>query len=149
MPLARVTRREADDGPGGGPAGTAETVARCRTMIAGAACAGGSIGKEAPVPEATAPGEAGLTRHDRRASAPGESERRYHGGKVTEALPNAMFTVELENGHSVLGHLGGKMRKHYIRVPPGDRVVVELSPYDLYAAASRSGTGSGWGAKHF
>jgi translation initiation factor IF-1 len=52
-------------------------------------------------------------------------------GKVTEALPNAMFTVELENGHSVLGHLGGKMRKHYIRVLPGDRVVVELSPYDL------------------
>src|SRR5215207_703337 len=52
-------------------------------------------------------------------------------GKVMEALPNAMFTVELENGHSVLGHLGGKMRKHYIRVLPGDRVVVELSPYDL------------------
>jgi translation initiation factor IF-1 len=52
-------------------------------------------------------------------------------GKVTEALPNAMFTVELENGHSVLGHLGGKMRKNYIRVLPGDRVVVELSPYDL------------------
>jgi len=52
-------------------------------------------------------------------------------GKVTEALPNAMFTVELENGRSVLGHLGGKMRKNSIRVLPGDRVVVELSPYDL------------------
>lgn len=52
-------------------------------------------------------------------------------GKVVEALPNAMFTVELDNGHSVLGHLAGKMRKHYIRVLPGDRVVVELSPYDL------------------
>jgi translation initiation factor IF-1 len=52
-------------------------------------------------------------------------------GKVTEALPNAMFTVELENGRSVLGHLGGKMRKNYIRVLPGDLVVVELSPYDL------------------
>jgi translation initiation factor IF-1 len=52
-------------------------------------------------------------------------------GKVMEALPNAMFTVELENGHSVLGHLGGKICKHYIRVLPGDRVVVELSPYDL------------------
>ena len=52
-------------------------------------------------------------------------------GRVVEALPNAMFTVELENGHSVLGHLGGKMRKNYIRVLPGDRVVVELSPYDL------------------
>jgi translation initiation factor IF-1 len=52
-------------------------------------------------------------------------------GKVVEALPNAMFTVELESGHSVLGHLAGKMRKHYIRVLPGDRVTVELSPYDL------------------
>ncbi len=52
-------------------------------------------------------------------------------GRVTEALPNAMFTVELENGHHVLGHLAGKMRKNYIRVLPGDRVVVELSPYDL------------------
>lgn len=52
-------------------------------------------------------------------------------GKVVEALPNAMFTVELENGHSVLSHLGGKMRKNYIRVLPGDRVIVELSPYDL------------------
>ena len=52
-------------------------------------------------------------------------------GKVMEAFPNAMFTVELENGHSVLGHLGGKMRKHDIRVLPGDRIVVEPSPYDL------------------
>ncbi len=52
-------------------------------------------------------------------------------GRVVEALPDAMFTVELENGHSVLGHLAGKMRKHYIRVLPGDRVTVELSPYDL------------------
>lgn len=52
-------------------------------------------------------------------------------GDVVEALPNAMFTVELDNGHAVLGHLGGKMRKRYIRVLPGDRVVVERSPYDL------------------
>ena len=52
-------------------------------------------------------------------------------GRVVDALPNAMFTVELENGHTVLGHLGGKMRKNYIRVLPGDRVIVELSPYDL------------------
>ena len=52
-------------------------------------------------------------------------------GRVVDALPNAQFTVELENGHSVLAHLGGKMRKNYIRVLPGDRVVVELSPYDL------------------
>jgi translation initiation factor IF-1 len=52
-------------------------------------------------------------------------------GRVVEALPNAMFTVELENGHSVLSHLAGKMRTNYIRVLPGDRVTVELSPYDL------------------
>jgi translation initiation factor IF-1 len=52
-------------------------------------------------------------------------------GKILESLPNAMFKVELENGHEVLGHLGGRMRKNYIRVLPGDRVVVELSPYDL------------------
>lgn len=52
-------------------------------------------------------------------------------GRVKEALPNAMFTVELENGHSVLGHLAGKLRTNYIRVLPGDRVTVELSPYDL------------------
>jgi translation initiation factor IF-1 len=52
-------------------------------------------------------------------------------GRVIDALPNAQFTVELENGHQVLGHLGGKMRKNYIKVLPGDRVVVELSPYDL------------------
>ena len=52
-------------------------------------------------------------------------------GKVVEALPNAMFTVELDNGHSVLSHLAGKMRTNYIRVLPGDRVTVELSPYDL------------------
>jgi translation initiation factor IF-1 len=52
-------------------------------------------------------------------------------GRVTEALPNAMFRVELESGHSVLSHLAGKMRTNYIRVLPGDRVTVELSPYDL------------------
>ncbi|HYO28974.1 MAG TPA: translation initiation factor IF-1 [Thermomicrobiales bacterium] len=52
-------------------------------------------------------------------------------GRVVDALPNAMFTVELDNGQKVLGHLGGKMRKNYIRVLTGDRVTVELSPYDL------------------
>ena len=50
---------------------------------------------------------------------------------VVEALPNAMFRVELENGHIVLAHISGKMRQHYIRILPDDRVVVELSPYDL------------------
>ena len=53
------------------------------------------------------------------------------GGKVLEALPNAMFKVELENGHQILAHISGKMRKFYIRILPGDRVKVELSPYDL------------------
>jgi translation initiation factor IF-1 len=52
-------------------------------------------------------------------------------GKIVEALPNAMFQVELDNGHNVLGHISGKMRKNFIRILPGDRVVVELSPYDL------------------
>ena len=50
---------------------------------------------------------------------------------VTEALPNASFNVELANGHKVLAHVSGKMRLHFIRVLPGDRVLVELSPYDL------------------
>jgi len=50
---------------------------------------------------------------------------------VSEALPNAVFRVELENGHEVLAHISGKMRKHFIRILPGDKVMVELSPYDL------------------
>ena len=52
-------------------------------------------------------------------------------GVVQEALPNAMFLVELENGHEVLAHISGKMRMHYIKILPGDRVTVELSVYDL------------------
>lgn len=52
-------------------------------------------------------------------------------GEVTEALPSAMFRVELDNGHQVLAHAAGRMRRHRIRVLPGDRVRVELSPYDL------------------
>lgn len=52
-------------------------------------------------------------------------------GTVTEALPNTMFKIELENGIEILGHISGKMRKHYIRILPGDRVTVEVSPYDL------------------
>jgi translation initiation factor IF-1 len=52
-------------------------------------------------------------------------------GKVIEPLPNAMFRVELENGHRVLAHVSGKLRMHFIRILPGDRVTVELSPYDL------------------
>jgi translation initiation factor IF-1 len=52
-------------------------------------------------------------------------------GTVIEPLPNAMFRVELENGHKVLAHISGKMRMHFIRILPGDKVKVELSPYDL------------------
>lgn len=52
-------------------------------------------------------------------------------GTVLEPLPNAMFRVELDNGHKVLAHISGKMRMHYIRILPGDKVTVELSPYDL------------------
>ena len=52
-------------------------------------------------------------------------------GTVLETMPNAMFRVELANGHRVLAHVSGKMRMHFIRVLPGDRVLVELSPYDL------------------
>ncbi len=52
-------------------------------------------------------------------------------GTVLEALPNAMFQVELENGHKLLAHISGKLRMHYIRILPGDKVTVEISPYDL------------------
>ncbi len=52
-------------------------------------------------------------------------------GRVLETLPNAMFRVELENGHKVLAHISGKMRMHFIKILPGDKVTIELSPYDL------------------
>ncbi|AVD71872.1 translation initiation factor IF-1 [Desulfobulbus oralis] len=52
-------------------------------------------------------------------------------GTIVEPLPNAMFQVQLDNGHRVLAHISGKMRMHYIKILPGDRVTVELSPYDL------------------
>jgi translation initiation factor IF-1 len=52
-------------------------------------------------------------------------------GTVVEPLPNAMFRVELENGHKILAHISGKIRMHFIRILPGDKVTVELSPYDL------------------
>ena len=52
-------------------------------------------------------------------------------GTVKESLPNTMFRVELQNGHVILAHLSGKMRKHYIRIVPGDKVKVALSPYDI------------------
>ena len=55
-------------------------------------------------------------------------------GKVVEPLPNAMFRVEIEGGHKVLAHISGKMRMHYIKILPGDKVTVEVSPYDLSRA---------------
>ena len=68
-------------------------------------------------------------------------------GTVVEALPNATFRVELENGHRLLAHISGKMRMHFIKILPGDKVTVEMSPYDLsrgrityrYKASSRGG----------
>lgn len=62
---------------------------------------------------------------------PRESDGISVEGVVTETLPNAQFKVQLENGHALLGHISGKMRKNYIRITQGDRVTVELSPYDL------------------
>ena len=59
-------------------------------------------------------------------------------GEILENLPNATFRVKLENGHVVLGHISGKMRMHYIRILPGDKVTVELTPYDLSGHASCS-----------
>ncbi len=60
-----------------------------------------------------------------------KKERIEVEGKVITVLPNTMFRVELANGHQVLAYISGKMRKHYIKILPGDRVLVELSPYDL------------------
>lgn len=61
-------------------------------------------------------------------------------GVIMEALSNAMFKVELDNGHELTAHISGKMRLHYIRILPGDRVKVEMSPYDLTKGASSTGT---------
>ncbi|MCH2111872.1 MAG: translation initiation factor IF-1 [Planctomycetes bacterium] len=72
---------------------------------------------------------------------------------VREALPNAMFKVELENGHEVLAHISGRMRKHYIRITPGDTIIVEMSPYDLtrcrivYRGDRRPGRRAGGGGR--
>ena len=70
-----------------------------------------------------------LVRYARRRMA--KEEKIEMEGEITEALPNTMFRVKLDNGHDVLGHISGKMRRHYIRILPGDRVKIELSPYDL------------------
>jgi len=73
--------------------------------------------------------DAGKTR--RTVSEPRESDALTVEGVIKETLPNCQFRVELDNGHMLLGHMSGKMRKNYIRITQGDRVMVELSPYDL------------------
>lgn len=69
-------------------------------------------------------------------------------GKVVDTLPNAMFKVELENGATILAHVSGKIRMHYIRILPGDRVTVELSPYDLTKGRITYRLLSNYGGKH-
>ncbi len=73
-------------------------------------------------------------RRDRTQPFPSKEDVIQMQGEVTENLPNATFRVRLENGHMVLGHISGKMRMHYIRILPGDKVTVELTPYDLSRA---------------
>ncbi len=72
-----------------------------------------------------------VAKNKEKASSSSKEEGIQVEGTVVEPLPNAMFKVELDNGHKVLAHISGKMRMHYIRILPGDRVLVELSPYDL------------------
>jgi translation initiation factor IF-1 len=75
--------------------------------------------------------EGGPPRSSERVLAKPKEDAIVLEGTVLESLPNAMFKVELENGHELLAHISGKMRMHYIRILPGDRVQVELTPYDL------------------
>ncbi len=72
-----------------------------------------------------------VAKNKEKASSSAKEEGIQVEGTVLEPLPNAMFRVELDNGHKVLAHISGKMRMHYIRILPGDRVQVELTPYDL------------------
>src|SRR5215213_10124424 len=85
-----------------------------------------------PVSRATASGPWRRVRRSSTLSA--KEEKVEFEGEVVEALPNAMFKVQLDNGHEVLGHVAGKMRRFRIRILPGDRVRVEVSPYDLNRA---------------
>ena len=85
-----------------------------------------SCARSVPPPAGPSPGTTAIGRELGKKDGAIEVE-----GRVIEPLPNAMFRVELENGHRVLAHISGKMRQHYIRILPEDRVVVELSPYDL------------------
>jgi len=72
-----------------------------------------------------------ITKNIKRGESVAKEEAIEVEGIVRESLPNTMFRVELDNGHVILAHLSGKMRKHYIRIVPGDKVRVALSPYDL------------------
>ena len=82
---------------------------------------------------ATRPGRVQVRPNDKRSPAPpvAKKDAIEVEGTVVEPLPNAMFAIELENGHRVLAHISGKLRMNFIRILPGDRVRVELSPYDL------------------
>ncbi len=80
---------------------------------------------------ALCPGLSTPKRRSREGRVAGKEEKIEVEGEVIEALPSTMFRVQLDEGHTVLAAISGKMRKHYIRVLPGDRVKVELSPYDL------------------
>jgi translation initiation factor IF-1 len=82
-------------------------------------------------PYRAGPKKSDIGKNRRQAAEPRESEGITVDGVVTETLPNAQFRVQLENGHELLGHISGRMRKNYIRITQGDRVTVELSPYDL------------------
>ncbi len=87
---------------------------------------GGRVGKSRYVDEET------RAKREARVGSSGMKEDALElEGVVEEALPNTMFRIKLDNGHGLLGHISGKMRKHYIRILPGDRVTVEVSPYDL------------------
>jgi translation initiation factor IF-1 len=94
-------------------------------------------GSQKPVASATGPGyvQSGnamaKAKNKEKAASTAKEEGIQVEGTVIEPLPNAMFRVELDNGHRVLAHISGKMRMHYIRILPGDRVLIELSPYDL------------------
>jgi translation initiation factor IF-1 len=84
-----------------------------------------------PVPETgSSPGQLSVQEKEATLAKPKEDAIVLEG-TILESLPNAMFRVELENGHKVLAHISGKMRMHYIRILPGDKVQVELTPYDL------------------
>ena len=91
---------------------------------------GGDFAGGNPSEPSTRPGASDVVGGERALAKP-KDDTILVEGTVVEPLPNAMFRVELENGHKVLAHISGKMRMHYIRILPGDRVQVELTPYDL------------------